>query len=390
MIVSSFEEQLEDLLNFDISNIIAHNRSRFDELAGSFGDSIVLFGAGPLGRKTLLGLRSLNIVPLAFADNNPSLWNTSIEGLNVLAPNEAVGKFGNNAVFVVTIYNGSAVRRQLRGMGCKIALPFAYLFWKYHKIFLPHGGLDLPNSIYAQAEDVKRALSLWADDSSKIEYLAQLRWRLLLDFDSLPAHLPASETYFPGDLVSLSDDEIFVDCGAFDGDTIKNFLRRREASFGKVVAIEPDPANYKKLQEFIPKLPAEIRGKVISFQFAVGAIRGKVPFAADGTMGSIINKNGNIMIECARLDDIFRDYLPTYVKLDIEGAEPQALIGAKRLIEQNSTVWVVCVYHQQDHLWKIPLYINSLSGDYRIFLRRYAEECWETVCYAIPAGRIGV
>lgn len=388
MIVSSFEEQLEDLLNLDFSNIIARNRSRFDELAGSFAESIVLFGAGPLGRRTLACLRRLNIEPLAFADNNPSLWNTSVEGLNVFAPHEAVQKFGNKAVFVVTIYNGSAVRHQLQGLGCTIVSPFAYLFWKYYETFMPHGGLNLPHSIYTQAEDVKRALSLWADDVSRSEYLAQLRWRLMLDFDCLPKHVPASETYFPMDLVSLADDEVFVDCGAFDGDTVRNFLKRRGTSFRRIMAIEPDPVNYKRLEEFISNLPPLMKRKVSSLRLAVGSETGKVPFAADGTMGSIMNKNGNIMIECALLDDIFGGYSPTYVKMDVEGAEPEALAGAKKLIEQASAVWAVCVYHQQEHLWQIPLYISSLSDGYRFFLRRYAEECWETVCYAIPAGRV--
>ena len=328
MIVSSFEEQLEDLLNLDFSNIIARNRSRFDELAGSVAE-IVLFGAGPLGRRTLVGLRNLNIEPLAFADNNPSLWNTSVEGLKVLAPREAIQKFSNKAVFVVSIYNGSTVRHQLQGMGCTMVAPFAYLFWKYYETFMPHGGLDLPHAIYAQAEDVKKALSLWADDVSRSEYLAQLRWRLLLDFDYLPKHMPPSETYFPMDLVSLANDEVFVDCGAFDGDTVRDFLKRRETSFQRIIAIEPDPINYKRLQEFISILPGDIKNKVSSLQLAVGSKSEKLTFVANGTMGSTMNKNGNIQIDCAPLDDIIRDYLPTYVKMDIEGAEPEALPAQK-------------------------------------------------------------
>jgi FkbM family methyltransferase len=356
-------------------------------VAGLFCDSIVLFGAGPLGRRTLAGLRTLGIEPLAFADNNSSLWDSTVEGLKVLQPHEAIKKFEGKAVFVVTIYNGSPVREQLRKIGCSKVAPFAYLFWKYHEIFLPHGGLDLPYNFYSQADAIRRALFLWADDVSRAEYLAQLKWRLTLDFGCLPRPLPASETYFPEDLISLIDDEVFVDCGAFDGDTVRNFLGRRN-SFGRITAIEPDPLNYKRLEEFISNLPSPVKRRVSSLQLAVGSEAGKVPFAADGTMGSIMNRDGNIMIECARLDDIFMDYSPTYVKIDIEGAELKALAGSKRLVEENSAVWAVCAYHQQDHLWNIPLYIDSVSRGYRFFLRRYAEECWETVCYAIPADRV--
>jgi FkbM family methyltransferase len=291
---------------------------------------------------------------------------------------------------VVTIYNGSAVRQQLKGMGCTMVAPFAYLFWKYYETFMPHGGLDLPHVIHAHAEDVKKALSLWADDVSRSEYLAQLKWSLMLDFDSLPRHLHPSETYFPMDLVSFSDDEVFVDCGAFDGDTVRAFLQRRGTSFWRIIAIEPDPITYRKLYEFIVTLPIDIRNKVTSLQFAIGSRREEIPFSADGTAGSAMNKNGNILIDCARIDDIIADYLPTYVKMDIEGTEVDALVGAKRFLEQTSAVWAVCAYHKLEHLWQIPLYINSLTKGYRFFLRRYAEECWETVCYAVPENRLKV
>jgi hypothetical protein len=96
----------------------------------------------------------------------------------------------------------------------------------------------------------------------------------------------------------------------------------------------------------------------------------------------------SISVECRRLDDISWPLTPTYVKMDIEGAEPQALVGATGLLRRHHPILAVCTYHRSEHLWQIPNLIRSIAPEYNLFLRRYAEECWEGVCYAIPNHRL--
>jgi hypothetical protein len=74
--------------------------------------------------------------------------------------------------------------------------------------------------------------------------------------------------------------------------------------------------------------------------------------------------------------------------MDIEGAEPDALLGARNIIKNDLPVLAVCLYHNQEHLWKIPLLIQSISSEYNFFLKRYSDECWELVCYAVPNHRL--
>jgi hypothetical protein len=73
--------------------------------------------------------------------------------------------------------------------------------------------------------------------------------------------------------------------------------------------------------------------------------------------------------------------------MDIEGAEPDALRGAATLIREKSPLLAISCYHQQDHLWSIPLLIQSLNPDYRFYLRPHDLEGWDLVCYAIPNQR---
>jgi hypothetical protein len=74
--------------------------------------------------------------------------------------------------------------------------------------------------------------------------------------------------------------------------------------------------------------------------------------------------------------------------MDIEGAELDALRGAERLLRRSEAMWAVCVYHKPEHLWQLPLFINEHSQGHRFFLRKYAGEIWETVCYAVPKSRL--
>jgi hypothetical protein len=87
------------------------------------------------------------------------------------------------------------------------------------------------------------------------------------------------------------------------------------------------------------------------------------------------------------LDDLLAGSRPTYIKMDIEGAEPDALAGAQRTIRQHRPVLSICVYHTQYHLWSIPLLVHELAPDYRLFLRPHDADGWDSVCYAIPEER---
>jgi len=379
------EEQLHELLEGDEGSFKAREAAFLDRVAAALAKAPVLFGAGRLGRIALEGLRRAGVTPLAFADNNAKLWGTTVDGLPVMSVADVAARFGIDAPFVVTIYTGARVLEQLRGLGLR-AVPFAALFLKYADVFLPHSGLDLPHKMFAHVADIKRGFSVWADETSRAEYLAQVRYRLSLD-DNLPPCLAPDDIYFPDDLVSLSADERFVDCGAFDGDSVRFFLKRR-GSFGHIVALEPDPFNCQHLRGFVADLPEATQNKVTVIQSAVGARRQRVRFDVTGTAGSCVQGNGSFEVDCAPLDELLRDTAPTYIKMDIEGAEPDALAGARSIILKHAPVLAVCLYHCQEHLWQIPLQIRALSDRYHLFLRRYSDACWEQVCYAIPEHRL--
>jgi FkbM family methyltransferase len=387
-----YDHALETLLAEDEAAAAKRARTEFDRQAGSLRDSLVLFGAGGIGKKMVAGLRKIGIEPLAFADNNSALWDTRISAVPVYSPRVAAEKFGKTAVFVVTIWRGEGSDRmhdhvwEMRELGCACVLPFGFLFWKYAEVFTPHYSFDLPEHVLQQKEDVRKASSLFCDEASRREFLAQLRWRLLLDFDGLPP--PVAHTiYFPDDLIVLQPDEVFVDAGAFDGDTIQSLVAKQGAAFAGVIAFEPDPANFARLTTYVASLPIDVRRKIELHPVGLGTHRHSVFFEASGTSAATESAQG-VEVEIASLDEMIGNRPCSYLKLDIEGAEVNALRGARHCIERNRPVLAVCSYHKQDHLWRIPLLIHSYASKYRFFLRPHLLEVWDLVCYAVPEERL--
>lgn len=376
---------LQPFVSADPGAVAARIRFEFERQLASAGGDIVLFGAGRLGRIALAGLREIGVEPAGFADNDPALWTTLVDGLPVFSPEEAVNYFKGRALFVITVYTNAPVRKQLAGLDVPY-VPFAYLALRYPDVLLPHGALDIPRAQALESAEVVRAATLWADDASRQEYFGQLAWRTTFDPKRLLPHLSPREIYFPSELVSLKPDEFFVDCGAFDGDSVRWFLSRQESFRGRIVAIEPDLQNVGKLLSYIETLPDGIRPSVEARAFAVGETRQRVKFDATGTAGSSVG-TGTIEVDCAPLDEILAGEEPSYIKFDIEGAEMEALRGARRILIANRPVLAVCLYHRPEDLWRIPLYLADLNAGYRLFLRRYSDECWEQVCYAIPRDR---
>jgi FkbM family methyltransferase len=385
---------LEALLSPEPAAMRAAERLEFDRLTG--GRDIVLMGAGGLGRRALAGLRRHGVEPLAFADNGTQ--GTTLDGLPVLSPEAAAREFGARAAFVVTIWGANRPHRfahsreQLQALGCDVVCSFPALFWKYPDALLPFYLQDLPSRLLEQRADVLRAFDVWEDEASRAEYVAQVRFRLHADFDGL-SHPVTHPQYFADDLFAWSDEEWIVDGGAYDGDTVRMLTKMYGDRFGHVLALEPDPANFARLQATVAALSPAARAKVECCQVALGSERRTLHLDATGTAASatsVAASAGTIAVSAETLDSLVEGATPTFIKLDIEGFEMDALEGGRRTLQRHAPVLAVCVYHLQEHLWTIPLLLRRWRDDYALFLRPHNEEGWDLVCYAVPRGRLAV
>jgi FkbM family methyltransferase len=210
--------------------------------------------------------------------------------------------------------------------------------------------------------------------------VGHLKFRLFLDHESLPPN--NRQGYFP-DLLSIPGQTVFVDCGAYDGDSIREFLAQQQNDFARIYAFEPDETNFRRLQSFINGLPPMVSEKIFVQKSGVGETRTRVAFDGTGNMSAALSSKGASMVDVVPLDEVIEpDNHPIFLKLDVEGAEWQALRGGQRLIERHAPTIAISIYHQPDDLWELPLYISRLNPRYKLFLRTQGEDGMDVICYA--------
>ena len=191
--------------------------------------------------------------------------------------------------------------------------------------------------------------------------------------------LSEDDLYAPKGLFEFTSNEAYVDGGSYDGDTIRAFIDRVHGRFNDIYAFEPDPATFEKLKSNFRDEP-----RVHPIHAGLHSHAGDLRFRDDASRGAIFADDGNIEMPVTTIDDVLGDRRLTYVKMNIEGAEIDALQGGRNAICKWLPRLAISVYHRASDLWRIPEVILELSSDYELYLRQHDGGIIETVLYALP------
>lgn len=176
--------------------------------------------------------------------------------------------------------------------------------------------------------------------------------------------------------------EVFVDLGGFDGCSSIGFMNWCNKDFKHIYIFEPDTINGVVCREIMNKTFSKD-----SFTYIEKGAWNKIdnlPFEETGDSGSRINSIGKKMIPVTTLDKELKTEKVTFIKMDIEGAEYEALEGAEEIIKMYLPKLAISVYHKKSDIFKIPQLIRSFSDKYIFYLRHYGFSIYDTVLYAIP------
>ena len=189
------------------------------------------------------------------------------------------------------------------------------------------------------------------------------------------------ERYQYFDLLAMHpmQDEVFVDVGAFDGASTKRFAEWA-GNFSHAYLFEPDPENRKRCERTLSELPKE---KLTIYPYGLWKEKTELCFSEFGTSGGSVRDNGENHIPVVTLDETLAGKRVTYIKMDVEGAELEVLMGAQRIIQEQHPKLAISLYHKTDDIYTLPKYVLELFKDYRLYIRQYSLNTSEIVLYAI-------
>lgn len=334
---------------------------------------ICIFGAGTFGHIWADLLEQYNIHVDFVCDNDAAKWGSQLWGhIQCLGPKD-LEAFKDDVSVIIATRHFSSIEKQLKVQGfCNIFMAPIELF--YFKNNFQYVGNKSQCSMLKK--NILRLLSLCADEESKKVCLELIK-RWLQDITEPMPYI--EHQYFVDEIMRFGENEVFVDAGAFDGDSIQAFLNKVNYRFGAIHAFEMDRNIYSKLQLNINKLEKHYRDKIFLYNLGVWNEKSELLYSSNDT-SSQVSSDGAEIISMDRLDGILKNV--SFLKMDIEGAELQALQGAQELILRNKPKLAICVYHLAEHLWEIPFYIKKLVPEYKIYFRHHTSESTETVCYA--------
>ncbi len=358
-------------------------RLHFDEPVLDYADNaaqmikgkkhIILFGAGLTGVAVCRYLRKKGVEPACFCDNNPAKHLRKVEGLTTYRFEEIRDKW-EEYVIVISCDAFMEITNQL----VKGGVDRENVIW-FEPDWLnrPSGQGEFIKEHLIEFEESFRYLE---DQRSRDVFLGLLNYKITHNLHYIKG-LADEIPYFDKEIVHLSEDEVFVDCGAFIGDTLIDFMRESKGKYKNVICIEPNFENVELLNRAIREQSLK-NIEVCS----VGLSEKKQQLCFTGTSeGGRIAKSGENIIDCDTIDNLcYEKYRHiSFIKMDIEGSEYYALKGAKRVIERDHPTLAVCVYHKQDDFYVLPKLIKELYDGYRLYFRQYELSGEETVCYAV-------
>lgn len=245
--------------------------------------------------------------------------------------------------------------------------------------YLWEDGFDYAAYFSDHEEEIETVDAMLADEKSRKVYRNLLQYKVSRDRSLIEAvRDDVDRQYFDPEIITLGTDEVFLDLGAYIGDTVEAFAKRVGGRYQSIVALEPDKRNREKLLEVASKLH-----NITCLPYGIGEEEGTARFRSEATWTSAIDENGDIEIEIKTVDGLFADKRLTLLKADIEGLEKQMLRGARKTIEEQMPQMALSAYHCKEDMFAIINIINSYHEGYKFYLRHYTEMPIDTVLYAV-------
>jgi len=326
-------------------------------------------------------------------DENSELWGASSFGMEICSPLRLYGETPATAVVLVTAGTryARAITKHVREIGDFDIFYYPVLANE----FLGDISMELFEH-YAKIQAVERLLY---DDKSR-QVLREVIHRRMIGCSAEFGDLKVEgepQYLFPPMYRECFDEEIILDCGGYIGDTAEKFIRFFDGRAKKIYSFEALPQNREKLQE----KQTEFRrggwhGELRILPLAVSDRTGRITFCETSLPGGsfspafrtttkfhYVKPVRKFEVEACTIDEVIpATEKVTLIKMDIEGAEHEALLGAEKLIKGKRPRLAISIYHNACDYWRICELVKRYVPEYKLAIRHHKDRHVDTVLYA--------
>jgi FkbM family methyltransferase len=380
-----------------------------DVLSGDM--PVVLFGAGSAGQELYPNMKLHGIHPKCFCDNNPSRVGSVLFGIPVISFEELSQKHKDSIVVITTKTYSTEISEQLlnNGFSPEKVLQIDNNRIHYYERFLHHH-LSL-NDLQDNAELLSETYNMLSDQKSKDLFISRIALfasgadyydlqQFINTFSDVVTGDDSTNTryenvlYFNNDVLKIQDDEVLIDGGAFVGESTDEFIntcKNNHVTYQHVYCFEPDHGAYGRLlkntsqYENVTCFNLGLWSHSTTLRFASSAEMhpGDTRIIRDtGDTDIIAPRDGDTTVNTTSIDDLFHDKRITFIKMDVEGSESEAIQGAANTIIRNKPKLIISAYHMKDDLYKLPVLIHHICPEYKLYLRHFSNYYDETVIIA--------
>lgn len=340
-----------------------------------FDGNIYIWGTGNTTLLYLQGLerleRSGEMVVEGFGDNNPKKWGTLFWGKNIYSPDEI--KMMDNPLVLINSAQPSviaSVSKQMNEAGIRCMNIDLYILSK-HKL------------------EVLTVYDLLEDDRSKEVYAQIIKCHI--EGVNPDVSIVDKEQYFSfGAFADYDPEGIYIDCGAYVGDTLEQYIWKTSGAFKKIIAFEPDEKNAKALLYRVERLKREwgLEDNQIEFYPYGLSDNSSISYVerrclGNGLSSKILSEksyNSN-EVKIVSIDDVVSETY-SFLKADIESYEYRMILGARKSIELYKPRLAICIYHNAVDLYSILLLLRDINVNYKFGVRHYSHSLCDTILYA--------
>lgn len=338
--------------------------------------AVALAGAFPHGARIAEECQRANITIAGVYDGNAALHSQTVCG-HAIQPLEGLSELDPAIPIIACTHRLLLIKQAIPSTTAPV-VPFPVLHALHPDLFEAHPFYDgLQTDLSENGQHLQQLRHSLADSHSRQVLDAVIAFRSSLD--PTPLQPVVEDDEYLSNVLPLTEHEVLVDGGSYTGDTIKSFLKKTEGRYDKILAFEPDTDSYSDLFDSYGEAP-----NIHCYQAGLYSEKATLRFAVTGREDATFTEVGGIEVPVINLDAVREAQDATLIRLNIEGAEPEALEGALTLLKKQRPKLAIAVYHRADHLWRIPQWIEDNLGNYTLYLRQHDGGLVETVLYAIP------